>query len=184
MNTVDDVIRFVERQPDMMRLLALVEGLGLPDCWIGGGFLRNAVWDALHPVSHRRSGDVDVVWFDHSETRAERDAEIEGVLRAMRPDVCWDVKNQARMHHRSAQATCLNTEDAVARWPETATALAVRRRFGRIEMIAPHGVGDLLGLVARPTPAFRSRVDVVVQRIETKGWRARWPKLQVVLGSE
>ncbi|WRQ77412.1 nucleotidyltransferase family protein [Pseudomonas saxonica] len=26
----------------------MVRSLNLPDCWIGAGFLRNAVWDYLH----------------------------------------------------------------------------------------------------------------------------------------
>lgn len=29
-------------------LLDIVRSLALPDCWIGAGFVRNAVWDHLH----------------------------------------------------------------------------------------------------------------------------------------
>src|SRR6185312_4192753 len=46
--TADDVCALVARQADMMRLLRSVEELGLPDCWIGAGFIRNTIWDALH----------------------------------------------------------------------------------------------------------------------------------------
>jgi uncharacterized protein len=163
----------------MMRLLTLVESLALPDCWIGAGFVRNAVWDALHGVACAGDGDVDVTYFDRADMRTERDAEIELCLRASDSKTRWDVKNQARMHHRNGDAPYLNIQDAIARWPETATAIAVRKTSANIELIAPHGIDDLLGIIARPTPAFRSKTDVVALRIEDKGWRTRWPRLRV-----
>jgi hypothetical protein len=163
----------------MMRLLTLVESLGLPDCWIGAGFVRNAVWDALHGMARGGDSDVDVAYFDRADVRAERDAEIERRLRAADPETRWDVKNQARMHHRNGDAPYVNAQDAIARWPETATAIAIRKTSAHIELIAPHGIDDLLGIIARPTPAFRSKTDVVARRIEDRRWRARWPRLRV-----
>lgn len=165
----------------MLALLDAVAALGLPDCWIGAGFVRNAVWDALHGRVPGPCSDIDVVWFDPVDARAERDAAIAAGLRAAHPDAPWDVKNQARMHERNGEAAPYRTmEDAISRWPETATAVAVRRRFGLLELIAPHGVDDLIGLVARPTPAFRGRADVVATRVREKGWQARWPRLRVL----
>jgi hypothetical protein len=177
--TSDDIISFIARRPDMMRRLDLVDSLALPDCWIGAGFVRNAVWDALHGIALGGDSDVDVAYFDPADVRTERDAEIEQRLQAADPETCWDVKNQARMHHRNGCAPYLNMQDAIARWPETATAIAVRKTSRRIELIAPHGVDDLLALIARPTPAFRSKTDVVARRIEDRRWRSRWPRLRV-----
>jgi uncharacterized protein len=48
MRLVTDICRFIERQPEMMQVLGVTEALGLPDCWVGAGFVRNPVWDALH----------------------------------------------------------------------------------------------------------------------------------------
>jgi uncharacterized protein len=143
------------------------------------GVVRNTVWDALHGISYGGDNDVAVVYFDSVDVRTERDAEFELRLQAADPDTRWDVKNQARMHHRNGGAPYLNMQDAIARWPETATAIAVRKTSGRIELIAPHGVDDLLALIARPTPAFRAKTDVVARRIADKGWRSRWPRLRV-----
>jgi uncharacterized protein len=179
MQAIDDIIHFIEARPDMMRLLDLVESLTLPDCWVGAGFVRNAVWDALHGSASGGDNDVDVTYFDSADARPARDAAIELRLQAAEPKARWDVKNQARMHHRNGDAPYLNTQDAVARWPETATAIAVRKSSRGIELIAPHGVDDLLGVIARPTPAFRPKTDVVARRIEAKGWRSRWPRLRV-----
>jgi uncharacterized protein len=179
MQTIDDIIRFIARRPDMMRRLDLVASLTLPDCWVGAGFVRNALWDVLHGIACGGEGDVDVAYFDCADVRTERDAEIERRLQAADSETRWDVKNQARMHHRNGVAPYVNTRDAIARWPETATAIAVRKTFRGIELIAPHGVEDLLGVIARPTPAFRSKTEVVARRIEEKRWRTRWPRLRV-----
>jgi len=46
--SADNICALVARQADVMRLLRSVEELALPDCWIGAGFIRNAIWDALH----------------------------------------------------------------------------------------------------------------------------------------
>jgi len=39
-------------------VLAAVRSLALPDCWVGAGFIRNAVWDYLHdrPPSRHAGG--------------------------------------------------------------------------------------------------------------------------------
>ena len=179
MLTVADILSFIAREPQMMRTLAAVDRLALPDCWIGAGFVRNAVWDALHGQAAARREDIDVVWFDAADASPARDVAIEASLAADR-QARWDVKNQARMHRRNAEAPYAGTVDAIAHWPETATAVAVCLRRGQLELIAPHGIGDLVDLIARPTPAFRDRREIVAQRIRDKGWQARWPKLRVV----
>jgi hypothetical protein len=38
--TAEDVSAFVAERADMTRLLAV----DVPDCWVGAGFIRNAVW--------------------------------------------------------------------------------------------------------------------------------------------
>lgn len=182
MRSIDDIVRFVGRQRDMMRVLEFVAALSLPDCWIGAGFVRNAVWDALHGRLPGSGNDVDVAYFDPANPNAARDAALEACLRAAHPQTPWDVKNQARMHARNGDAPYLGTEDAIARWPETATAIAVRRKLGRIELIAPHGIGDLIAMIARPTPAFRDKPEIVMRRIRAKGWQSRWPRLRVLDG--
>ena len=54
-------------------LLDIVRSLALPDCWIGAGFVRNAVWDHLHGRAlSPLTGDVDVLWFDATCTKPQR----------------------------------------------------------------------------------------------------------------
>ena len=37
MQSAGDIRAFIAWRPDMIRLLQIVEALGLPDCWIGAG---------------------------------------------------------------------------------------------------------------------------------------------------
>jgi hypothetical protein len=182
LKTARQVAAFIEQQAEMMRLLRLVAELRLADCWIGGGFIRDAVWDALHDrmPDCARLNDVDVVFFDRCKSTATHDQEIECELGIRCPNVPWSVKNQARMHIRNRVLPYPDISGAIARWPETATAVAARLDNGRVTLLAPHGVGDLVNLIVRPTPAFVSRRDEVAVRVASKNWQARWPKLTIL----
>ncbi len=156
-----DLARFVLAHPALLEPLRTVAALGLPDAWIGAGFLRDAVWDALHglPFGTNPPSDVDVVWFDPARATAAADAAIEAQLRAARPAVPWEVRNQARMAARNGHAPYAGTLDAMAHWPDTATAVAARLNpaggaAAAVEVAAPWGVDDLLAGLVRPTPAF------------------------------
>ncbi|NIX77944.1 nucleotidyltransferase family protein [Microvirga terricola] len=182
MRTIAEIAEAIARQPDMMRLLGHVESLCLPDSWIGAGFIRNAVWDALRglPFGASPLSDVDVIFLDPADLRPERDVSIEATLRALAQEPNWQVKNQARMHERNGDAPYRDASDAIAHWPETATAIASRVVQGKVEIIAPHGVEDLLGLIVRPTPAFARKPDVYRKRLAGKDWLTRWPCLTVI----
>ena len=182
METAEEIVSFIERQRDMLKLLQSVDELKLPDCWIGAGFVRNAVWDALHGRVPNCGilNDVDVVFFDDADPRTARDRAIEATLMVRAPNVPWQVKNQARMHVRNGEPPYVGTASAIARWPETATAVAARLSKGRVELLAPHSIADLVRLIVRPTPAFSSRRDEVVRRVTSKNWSARWPKLTIL----
>ncbi len=60
LKTDRDILALVAGDAWMMGALEAVAALGLPDAWIGAGFLRGAVWDRLrlrraHPAGrHRR----------------------------------------------------------------------------------------------------------------------------------
>ncbi|HEV2550922.1 MAG TPA: nucleotidyltransferase family protein [Stellaceae bacterium] len=161
-------------------MLETVRALGLPDCWIGAGFVRNAVWDRLHGFSSPTPlDDIDVVWFDPARAEKSVDEALLTSLRARRPDLPWSVKNQARMHLRNGDRPYRSSQDAMRHWPETATAVALRLHDDDVvELAAPLGVDDLLALVLRPTPHFRAhRLSAYLERHRAKNWCARWPRL-------
>jgi uncharacterized protein len=178
--TAKGILTFIHSRPDMLRILRAVEALGLPDCWIGAGFIRNAVWDTLSGRPRASSwDDVDVIYFCRSDPSADRDQAIENALQAIRPDVKWSVKNQARMHLRNGDRAYSDAEDALRHWVERCTAIAARHVGEAVELLTPFGVEDVLDMLVRPTPAFASKMDIYRSRIEAKGWQRRWPSLLI-----
>lgn len=163
-------------------LLGYVRELGLPDCWIAAGFIRNAVWSILHNRNPEISGDVDVVWFKKHDSSEARDLGVESRLRLLAPAIDWSVKNQARMHLKNGDEPYASSEDAMRYWPETATAVGVRRTIeDNCELIAPFGLEDLLGLTLRPAGAFATRKRGVFDaRVLEKGWLRDFPMLQQI----
>jgi hypothetical protein len=179
MQTVQDVATFVEQRPHLMALLRAVATLSIDDCWIGAGIIRNAVWDRLHnyPVELASGSDVDVVYFDSSNVNAESDLILERRLSKERTGFPWSVRNQAGMHERNGDAPYRNCEDAIRSWPETATVVAARLGNERVQILAPHGIDDLVHMIIRPTPALRTKMSVYERRLASKNWARRWPHL-------
>ncbi|WP_240478624.1 nucleotidyltransferase family protein [Pseudomonas cremoricolorata] len=172
----------IRNDPLRWRLLGVVNALQLPDCWIGAGFVRNAVWDHLHGrTSSPIVTDVDVIWFDADACSAETDRALERTLQAIEPGVKWSVKNQARMHLNNGDAAYLNVNDAMGHWPETATAVAVRRsEEDHCEVAAPFALDDLFELKIRPAGDFAAaKATIFQQRLNDKGWLITWPLLTV-----
>ncbi|KQM64064.1 MULTISPECIES: nucleotidyltransferase family protein [unclassified Sphingomonas] len=181
MKTAADVINMLRNDPLRWHLLGIVRDIDLPDGWIGAGFVRNAVWDRLHGrAPSAPAGDVDVIWYDPCCNDAMVDRQHEAALRATAPDVAWSVKNQARMHRRNGDAPYASATEAMRYWPETATAVAVRRvGTDDAELAAPLGLADLLHLILRPGPRFHaSKRAAYADRVQSKGWLTAWPSLR------
>jgi len=189
--TADETARLREillETPWLLRALVAVRHLDLPDWAISAGALRNAVWDRLHgyrePTPLR---DVDVVFFDPSDLSAERDQRIQATLFHIMPVLPWEVTNQAAVHQwfpayfGYAVEPFASTEEAIAHNPETATSVGVRLDpDGELQILAPCGVADLLGLVLRHNPARATR-DLYLRRLRDKRIRETWPRVRVVL---
>ena len=166
-----------------MACLQGAAALDLSECWVGAGFVRNLVWDRLHSFPDPTPlCDVDVLIFEPG-TGSEREIEVEAALHARAPDMPWSVKNQARMHLRNGDGPYRDTEDALAHWLETPTAVAVRLTVGgAVEILAPFGLADLFAPAVRPTPHARSRPDRLQAyrlRMAEKDWPATWPNVRV-----
>lgn len=167
--------------------LRAVRDLGLPSWCIGAGAVRNLVWDALHGYSTPSDlADLDVAYFDASDLAPERDAELESRLHEAMPGIRWEVTNQAAVHQWFEEyfghgvEPLESLEDAVASWPEYATAVGLYlRQDGSIEVIAPHGLDDLFNCVVRRNPR-RVSLDTYRLRVEQKKYALRWPFVTVV----
>lgn len=175
----EEVLREIILKSDS--IMQVLETLRTTDerLYLGGGVVRNAVWDYLHGYpSPTPPDDVDVTYFDSARTDKSEDKELERKLAQADPNVTWSVKNQARMHLVNAESAYSSLEDAISKWPETATAILVRKSHGgSIEIIAPCGLDDLFRMVVRPTPHFKAKLDRYQDRLEKKRWERHWPRL-------
>ncbi|MFO0704405.1 MAG: nucleotidyltransferase family protein [Candidatus Andersenbacteria bacterium] len=178
LSTEQDILDLISADPWMMEVLRVVEKLNLPNCWIGAGFVRNTVWDALFDTPVRTPlDDVDVVFFDSKDQSGERETKLEHELAAKMPEIKWSVTNQARMAKIKGDAPYLSTKDALAAWPETATAVSVRLTGVELELLAPHGIKDMIGGIVRPTPIFSRKEEQFAARQAKKNWKSKWPNL-------
>jgi hypothetical protein len=182
------LVSLVRSTPWLLEVLQAAREVDPPDWLVGGGVLRDLVWDRLHG----RSGppqprDVDLAFFDATRLDPARDAEVEQALVARLPGVPWDAKNQAAVHiwygrvYGGEVAPLTSSADGVATWPETTTAVAVRLLpDDRVQVVAPCGLDDLFGLVCRRNPR-RVSVAHYRRRVRDKRIADRWPRVEVVL---
>lgn len=167
----------------MMTLLQVVEALDLPDAWVAAGTVRNFIWNILMGKGFDTDTDVDLVFFD-PERSGEETQRLETVLEQAYPAYRWELSNQAHLHLYSPntapyQSTC----DAVSRYPERCTAIAVRLDQGELEVFAPYGLEDLSAFIIRPTPHFLAddlRMALYWERLEQKNWQEKWPQLKIL----
>lgn len=170
------------RSAEIMEILQALRQVD-PKLHLGGGLIRNLVWDYLHDFkSPTPVDDVDVVYFDSLSTTKQHDLQIESKLKGQVPNLHWSVKNQARMHLSNGDAPSQDLVEAVTKWPETATAIAVRLTdTGELQTVVPHGLSDLFRLLVRPTPNFTAKPQRVTDRVAQKRWQTIWPKLEVLI---
>lgn len=171
----------------LMEALRAARALRLASWCIGAGAVRNLVWDALHEyATPSRLPDIDLVYFDSTDLRPERDAALQQRLQTALPQLPWEVTNQAAVHlwfeacFGHAVAPLVSLRDAVASWPEYATSVGLRLHEDEsIEVIAPHGLDDLFNCVIRRNPV-RVSIATYRQRIEQKNYAQRWPRVTIL----
>lgn len=182
-----DLRRIIRNTPWFMDALQAVRSVAPVDACIGSGAVRNAVWDALHAYSSPSFlADVDVAYFDPDDLSEATERRYEQRLRELRPELAWDVKNQAAVHlwfhevfgHEVEPLRSM--EEAIATWPETALAVGVGLQADdTLTITAPLGLDDLFSMVVRRNPK-RVSVETYEKRIAEKEYSKRWPGVRIV----
>ena len=174
------ILKLIEDDPWMMGVLKAAESMELPDWMIGAGFVRNKVWDHLRGYKNSEvpTADIDLIYFDPSDISEEKEKELDRLLKK-KMDVNWSAKNQARMHLKHGkEAPYKNSAEALFEWVETCTCVAVRlEKNGALKLFAPHGIADLVNFVVRPVLAFMDNPERFWERVKSKEWEKKWPKL-------
>ena len=173
----------------MMRVLATVRDTELPDAWVGAGAIRDLVWGQLYGSGFDPGDvrDVDVVFFDPDDLSRAGDEAATGRLHGAWPQVPWEARNQAAVHTWYAVKfggdpvrPLRSIAEAVATWPETATAVATRLDPAHeVELCAPLGLADLLAGVWRRNPR-RVSLQVSLARFARHQPARRWPGVTVI----
>jgi hypothetical protein len=149
---------------------------------IGAGTVRGLVWDHLHGHAVTLPEDVDVAFFE-ARANASLDRELAERLTQRLPGLRWDVVNQANAHLFSGNPEALpflSLDDAVAAWPETATAVGVWWEPGDgVRVLAPWGLADLFDGVLRASPKLRDP-RAFLERCRAKRWLEKYPKVRLV----
>ena len=130
----------------------------------------------MHGYKKRtETNDIDLVYFDLNGDSRETDGELSQKLKR-KTGIKWEIVNGAYAHIRGNCPPYKSTEEVLRQWPETATCVGVRLENGRLKLVAPHGIDDLVHLVNRPTSKFL--VERVKERAKQKKWLEKWPKLK------
>ncbi|WP_255723303.1 nucleotidyltransferase family protein [Sporosarcina sp. ACRSL] len=179
-----DVIHLISEDEWMMDILRSAQSLYLPDWWVCAGFVRSKIWDMLHEFNERTPlPDIDVIYFDPSNVDEEIEKRYENKLKQIQPTIPWSVKNQARMHTVNNDRPYSSSTEAIAKFPETATALGVKLdEDGKIVLTAPYGIEDVINFHIRPTPYFsetKERMQYYHQRVSKKNWKSVWHKVKL-----
>ncbi len=178
--------RLLLASPWHCRALDAVAACPAADAWIAAGAIRDLVWDERfgHGFDPARVKDVDVVFFDPTDLRPEHDTGVESALRRIAPEFEWEAKNQAAVHlwypgrFGSDVEPLHSIADAVATFPETASAVAARRPAGELEICAPLGLDDLFNGIWRRNPRRVSAAEAAA-RLARKNVGERWPRVRI-----
>ena len=184
MLTEEVIVEQIQMDPEMMEVLAIIRDLDLADAWLAAGAVRNFIWNQLSgKPGFDVTTDLDLVFYD-PEISYEETQQIEQELKRTYPQYAWEVKNQVYMHqHSPGTAPYTSSCDAVSKYPEQCTAIAVRLTPNQeLELFTIYGLGELEQMIVQPTPHFREdpeRLAVYRERMAKKDWLQKWPSLEV-----
>lgn len=174
------IIQLIKQDDIRVKALECVSSLGLPQCYIAAGFIRNLVWDSLHNKQTPTAlNDVDVIYYDANGNNQNKYLEYEARLSVLMPELNWQVRNQANMHLKNGDKPYLSSIDAMSYWPEKETAVAIRKLENQdYECVSAFGFESLFDLKISHNP--KRTKAIFEHRVTSKKWLDYWPKLTLV----
>lgn len=173
--------------PKIETILRRAPELGMKNWYLGAGCISQTVWNELHgfpPESHIK--DYDLVYYESSDlSMGAEDSYIERADPLFKDlGIKVDIKNEARVHlwYKERFGNSIkpydSAEDAISKWPTTATSVGVTNERGKFEAFAPFGLSDMFALIVRPN---KKQVTKDIYMEKATRWKSTWPKLRVVL---
>ena len=167
--------------PEVMELLEILNEVKLPNHYLAGGSVTQAVWNRkLGNAPLQNVKDFDVVYFDKSDSKPEAvyEREIESLKRYSVP---VDVKNQANVHEwygakfGNEIEPLTESEDGIRMWLPC-FAVGVRLQGNSIKVFAPFGLDDQANMKIRPNKTAMSKENYDSMN---RSFKERWPSLEV-----
>jgi hypothetical protein len=157
----------------------------LPNGWLAAGAVAQTIWNVAHEYPLEANiRDIDLIYFDADDLSTEAEAANEARIRCLFADlgVAIDVKNEARVHlwypakFGYSIAPYRSAEEAIATFPTTSTAVGVRPYGPLLDICAPFGLDDLLGMIVRPN---KTQITRAIYEGKVARWRLYWPDLKI-----
>lgn len=167
--------------PEIMELLKVLNDVELPNHYLAGGSITQAVWNRkLGNAPLHRVKDFDVVYFDEIQSTSEANFEEEiEKLKSFKVPV--DVKNQAKVHEWYGSKfgndiePLKKSEDGIRMWLPC-FAVGVKLDGDTIKVFAPYGFEDLANMVIRPNKLAMSKENYDSMN---RSFKQRWPNLEI-----
>ena len=174
-----DLITLLNQNPNFEKICHAVKDYSDHDLYLSAGAVRNTVWSYLHDHGPLLNwSDADIIFLNRHNLTKEYEKELERYFTTKEPDIPWSFKNQLRMAEKHGHSPYSSIEQAISKWVETATAIAIGPlNAKKFKVIAPYGLEDLYSGILRPTSEkMRSVMDT---RIHAKKWLQEYPLLRV-----
>ena len=175
-----ELIKIIKSDHRLFEILSILHRISR-DLYLTGGQIRNTIWDNVSNLkSDFTADDVDVIYFKSEVQNLEQTYLTK--LKNENASILWSVKNQyfIHVHNNDEQYESLNA--ALSAFPDTASAIAIRKTNVSYEIITPYGLRDAFYMYVIPTQhiILTGNKDKYINRIENKKWRQRWPLLKVI----
>ncbi|WP_284163975.1 nucleotidyltransferase family protein [Frigidibacter sp. SD6-1] len=175
----------VRDSPVLMRTLAGLRALDLPDSWLVSGAIYNQVWNHLtgRPEMHGVK-DIDLFYFDADTSYEAEDREIRRAALLFPPEPPVELRNQARVHlwyeshFGQNRAPLPDSRTAIDQFASRTHCVGLRLEADySLTLHAPYGLDDIFAFRLTPNPCLPNRATH-----EAKAARQRscWPELTVV----
>ncbi|MCG2627077.1 nucleotidyltransferase family protein [Bradyrhizobium sp. WYCCWR 13023] len=174
------------KNPVNVAILDELDRLALPDAWLVSGCLVQTVWNVLtgRAIDHGIA-DYDIFYFDPDTSWDAEDAVIRKLQAQLdHLGVKIETRNQARVHlwypakHALPYPPLSCSTDGIGRFLTQNTQVGVKPAGDGYEVYAPHGLGDVADLIARPNPGPNFSAANYAAKVAR--WKALWPELTVI----
>jgi hypothetical protein len=183
MRSSDRFEAIIRADPDLMRLLAIIREVRLPQWRLVAGCLYQTVWNVLTGrVRGTGIKDYDLIYFDEDPSWAAEDGTIRRVTAATAGCVGpVEVRNQARVHlwfesrFGTPYPRLSSADEALRRYASVVHAVGVRLEADdRLDVAAPFGLDDLFAMVIRPN---RTLSNAASHNRKALRAQAIWPEV-------